>query len=53
VLNPPFRFSAVEAVAKPFVAALGEHGEAVLAELGYAPPEIEALAAAGIIAPAR
>jgi CoA:oxalate CoA-transferase len=52
VLNPPFRFSATEAAAKPFVAALGEHSEAVLSELGYEPSEIETLAAAGVICPA-
>ena len=48
-LNPPFRMSGAEAAAKPFVAALGEHSEAVLAELGYTPAEITALAKAGII----
>jgi crotonobetainyl-CoA:carnitine CoA-transferase CaiB-like acyl-CoA transferase len=52
VLNPPFRFSGTEAAAKPFVAALGEHSETVLAELGYERNEIEALAASGIIVPA-
>jgi|HubBroStandDraft_6_1064221.scaffolds.fasta_scaffold27925_4 CoA:oxalate CoA-transferase len=49
-LNPPFRMTAAEAAAKPFVAALGEHSEAVLAELGYTPEEITALAKAGVIA---
>jgi len=52
VLNPPFRFSAAIAAAKPFVAALGEHNEAVLAELGYGRRDIAALAEAGITAPA-
>jgi CoA:oxalate CoA-transferase len=47
-LNPPFRMSAAEAAAKPFVAALGEHSEAVLAELGYTPAEIAAFAEAGV-----
>jgi len=49
-LNPPFRMSVAEAAAKPFVAALGEHSEAVLAELGYTLDEITALAKAGVIA---
>src|SRR5438067_9825996 len=48
-LNPPFRMSAAEAAAKPFVAALGEHTEPVLAELRYTPAEITALAEAGVI----
>jgi crotonobetainyl-CoA:carnitine CoA-transferase CaiB-like acyl-CoA transferase len=42
-LNPPFRLSAAPVAAKPFVAALGEHTETVLAELGYTPAEIAAL----------
>jgi crotonobetainyl-CoA:carnitine CoA-transferase CaiB-like acyl-CoA transferase len=49
-LNPPFRMSATEAEVRPFVAALGEHSEAVLAELGYTSAEITALAEAGVIA---
>ena len=49
-LNPPFRMSAAEAAAKPFVAALGEHSEAVLAELGYTADEITEFAKAGVIA---
>jgi CoA:oxalate CoA-transferase len=49
-LNPPFRFSNGPAAAQPFVAALGEHSRAVLAQLGYAEGEIAALADAGIIA---
>ncbi|HEX6441373.1 MAG TPA: CoA transferase [Stellaceae bacterium] len=42
-LNPPFRFTSAEAKSKPFVAALGEHTEAVLAEAGFSPEEIAAL----------
>ncbi len=48
VLNPPFRFSAATAAARPFVAALGEHSAAMLAELGYGPAEIAALVEAGV-----
>ena len=46
-LNPPFRFSASEAAAQPWVAELGEHTQAVLAELGYAPGDIATLAEPG------
>jgi len=42
-LNPPFRLSIAPVAAKPFVAALGEHTETVLAEIGYSPAEIAAL----------
>ena len=42
-LNPPFRLSAAAVGAQPFAAALGEHTEPVLAELGYTPAEIAAL----------
>src|SRR5438874_1669395 len=49
-LNPPFRMSGSEAAAKPFVAALGEHSETVLVELGYTPDEITAFARAGVTA---
>jgi CoA:oxalate CoA-transferase len=34
-LNPPFRMSASTVAARPFAAALGEHTEEVLAEIGY------------------
>ena len=40
-LNPPFRMSATRAAAVPHVAALGEHTEELLAEIGYTPTEIE------------
>ena len=46
-LNPPFRFTGTEARAKPFVAALGEHTEAVLAEARLTPREIAAVMRAG------
>jgi CoA:oxalate CoA-transferase len=49
-LNPPFRMTGAETAAKPFVAALGKHSEAVLTELGYTPAEITALVKAGVIA---
>jgi crotonobetainyl-CoA:carnitine CoA-transferase CaiB-like acyl-CoA transferase len=44
-LNPPFRFSAAEAAAQPFVAALGEHTAAVLAEIGCNEEEMATLLA--------
>src|SRR3984893_6316245 len=36
-LNPPFRMSAATVAARPFVAALGEHTDELLAEIGYTP----------------
>ena len=42
-LNPPFRFSAAPAGVQPYAAALGEHGDQVLAEAGYTDREIEEL----------
>ncbi|HEV8029861.1 MAG TPA: CoA transferase [Stellaceae bacterium] len=48
-LNPPFRLSAGEAKARPFVAALGEHTAAVLAEAGFTAAEIAAFAQAGAL----
>jgi crotonobetainyl-CoA:carnitine CoA-transferase CaiB-like acyl-CoA transferase len=42
-LNPPFRLSAARAAAQRFVAGLGEHTEALLAEIGYSPTEIAAI----------
>ena len=49
-LNPPFRFTAAKAMANPFVAALGEHTEAVLAEAGFTASEITRLVKAGVTA---
>jgi crotonobetainyl-CoA:carnitine CoA-transferase CaiB-like acyl-CoA transferase len=43
VLNPPFRMSAATSRAQPFVAALGEHNAALLAEVGCSPAEIAAI----------
>jgi crotonobetainyl-CoA:carnitine CoA-transferase CaiB-like acyl-CoA transferase len=48
-LNPPFRFSASAAAARPFAAALGEHTDQVLAEAGYAPEEIDAFRKGGVV----
>jgi len=42
-LNPPFRMSGATAAARPYAAALGEHTEELLAEIGYTPAEIAAL----------
>jgi crotonobetainyl-CoA:carnitine CoA-transferase CaiB-like acyl-CoA transferase len=42
-LNPPFRLSAARTAAQPVVAALGEHTQEVLTELGYTAAEIAAL----------
>jgi CoA:oxalate CoA-transferase len=47
-LNPPFRLSASRAAANGFVADLGENSAAILAEAGYSPEEIAALAASGV-----
>ena len=42
-LNPPFRMSGATAAARPYAAALGEHTEELLAEIGYTPADIAAL----------
>ncbi|HVH80910.1 MAG TPA: CaiB/BaiF CoA-transferase family protein, partial [Stellaceae bacterium] len=47
-LNPPFRLTASRAAAEPWVAWLGEHSRAVLADAGYTDAEITALAEAGV-----
>ena len=46
-LNPPFRFTQSRTAAGEWVAALGENSAEVLAEAGYSPDEIAALAKAG------
>ena len=48
-LNPPFRFSEAPAAARPFASRLGEHTDAVLAEAGYTPDEIDTFRKAGIL----
>jgi crotonobetainyl-CoA:carnitine CoA-transferase CaiB-like acyl-CoA transferase len=40
-LNPPFRMSQATAAVRPWVAALGEHTEEILAEIGYTPADLE------------
>jgi crotonobetainyl-CoA:carnitine CoA-transferase CaiB-like acyl-CoA transferase len=50
-LNPPFRLSAATAAAVPCVAALGEHTEELLAEIGCTPAETEALVSPPSLAP--
>ena len=47
-LNPPFRMSASSAEARGHVAALGADSAAILADAGYSPAEIAALAEAGV-----
>ena len=42
-INPPFHMTATTAAARPFVAALSEHTEELLAEVGYTTSEIAAL----------
>jgi crotonobetainyl-CoA:carnitine CoA-transferase CaiB-like acyl-CoA transferase len=49
VMNAPFRLSGGATTVRDFSASLGEHSRAILAEAGYAPAEIEALAASGAI----
>jgi CoA:oxalate CoA-transferase len=39
-LNPPFRMSEAAAEMRPWVAALGEHTEEILAEIGYTPADL-------------
>jgi crotonobetainyl-CoA:carnitine CoA-transferase CaiB-like acyl-CoA transferase len=39
-INPPFRMTAATAAVRPFVAALGEHSEELLAEVGYTAAEV-------------
>jgi crotonobetainyl-CoA:carnitine CoA-transferase CaiB-like acyl-CoA transferase len=42
-INPPFQMTGAKAAARPFVPALGEHTEALLAEIGYTGAELAAL----------
>ncbi len=48
-LNPPFRFSGAPAGVQPYAAALGEHGDEVLAEAGYTAREIEEFRKSGAL----
>jgi crotonobetainyl-CoA:carnitine CoA-transferase CaiB-like acyl-CoA transferase len=52
VVNPPFRFSEMQAAAQPYVRALGADGEAILGQLGDTRSEIAALVEAGVTASA-
>ena len=45
----PIEFAATPGAIRTAPPLLGEHGDAVLAELGYGPDEIERLRAAGVI----
>lgn len=47
--NLPFRFSGHAMATPPLAPALGEHNEAVLAELGYGQQQIDRLKEAGIL----
>jgi crotonobetainyl-CoA:carnitine CoA-transferase CaiB-like acyl-CoA transferase len=42
-INPPFHMTATTAAARPFVAALGQHTEELLAALGYSAADIATL----------
>jgi crotonobetainyl-CoA:carnitine CoA-transferase CaiB-like acyl-CoA transferase len=44
-LNPPFRMSGAKTAAGPYAAALGEHTEKLLTEIGYGAVEIATLVA--------
>ncbi|MCX7932218.1 MAG: CoA transferase [Rhodovarius sp.] len=48
-IRPPVRFSATPAALRRPAPRLGEHGPEILAEAGFAPAEIAALAAAGVL----
>ncbi|MBO0739529.1 MAG: CoA transferase [Alphaproteobacteria bacterium] len=50
-LNPPFRMSGASTAASPHVAALGEHTEELLAEIGYKPGQLAAPVNSGAIEP--
>ena len=49
VMNAPFRLSGGPTTVRDFAAGLGQHSREILAEAGYAPAEIAALAASGAI----
>ena len=49
IINHPVRVTSVPQVEPRRPPALGEHGRDILAELGYSPQEIDALAAQGVI----
>jgi crotonobetainyl-CoA:carnitine CoA-transferase CaiB-like acyl-CoA transferase len=49
VVNPPFRFSGLAVQVSGFASHLGEHTREVLELAGYAPDEIDKLAADGVV----
>jgi crotonobetainyl-CoA:carnitine CoA-transferase CaiB-like acyl-CoA transferase len=47
VMNPPYRMSGAAIGVREFAASLGEHSAEILAEAGYSPEEVAAMAASG------
>ena len=49
VVNAPFRLSATQTTVNNFAAALGEHTQEILTELGYTQSDVAALSATGAV----